>query len=72
MAFDEKTILAVWNKGQIAPSNDPKLWRKDQCTAWINFSQYGDRKSKYGGEIDHIAPVSKDGGDELSNLRLLQ
>lgn len=21
----------VWNKGQVVPSSDPAIWRKDQC-----------------------------------------
>lgn len=71
MAFTENTIREVWKKAKIDMENDPNVWRKDQCSAWINFKDYGKRDSKYGWEIDHIKPVSRGGGDELSNLRPL-
>lgn len=70
--ISEYTIQQVWEKGTIVPGNDPNVWRKDQCGAWIGRTYYGDRTSKYGWEVDHILPVSQGGGDNLANLRPLQ
>ena len=70
--FSEKTIIDVWNKWNIVPWYNPRLVRQDQCWAWIMFTEYGNRESKYGREIDHIIPVSHGWLDYLSNLRPLQ
>ena len=72
MPFDEKTINAIWTKGQIAGSNDPDEYRKDECGAWMYFSHYGNRSSQYGWEIDHITSVKHVASDDLNNLRPLQ
>lgn len=72
MAFTEDQIQKVWEKATIVAKNDPKVFRKDECGAWIARKQYGNRDSSYGWEIDHITPQSKGGGDQLSNLRPLQ
>lgn len=69
MSFNEETIQQVWEKGKVVGNNDPDIWRKDECDAWIKRAEYGNRDSQYGWEIDHIDP---DGGDELANLRPLQ
>ena len=44
---------------------------KDRCGAILHFKEYGNRHSPFGLEIDHVVPVSKGGGDELSNLQAL-
>jgi len=72
MAFDEATKIAVWNKGKIAGTNDPKVYRKDECDAWMQYSKYGDRNSTYGWEVDHITSQDHGGTDAMSNLRPLQ
>ena len=72
MAFTDEKIEEIWKKGTIVSGNKPNEFRKDQCGAWIARNQYGNRKSKYGWEIDHITPQSNNGGDENSNLRPLQ
>ncbi|MFL0080751.1 HNH endonuclease signature motif containing protein [Tenacibaculum maritimum] len=72
MAFTEEKIQEIWEKGTPIPKFDPNKFRKDQCDAWIFRDQYGNRDSIYGWEIDHITPLSNDGGNENSNLRPLQ
>lgn len=71
MGFTEEIIDKVWEKAQKFNLITPEDYRKDQCSAWIKKSEYGNRNSEFGWEIDHITPQSKGGGDELSNLRPL-
>lgn len=71
MSFDPSTIAAVWRKGQTDQANNPAIWRKDACGAWIAFGDYGNRNSPYGWEIDHITPESHGGSDRIDNLRPL-
>ena len=63
--------LEVWYKGKPAAGRDPAEWRIDDYGNLIRFSDYGDRNSPYGWEIDHHFPSVLGGGDGISNLRPL-
>ena len=69
--FTPEEIQKVWEKGVIVSNDYEDEWRKDQCGAWINRNQYGNRQSDYGWECDHIKPDSKGGSDALYNIRPL-
>ena len=72
MTFSTDAIAKVWEKARyVNAENEKKGFRKDQCGAWINFNNYGDRESLWGWEIDHITPVADGGPDVVSNLRPL-
>ncbi len=68
MPFTSQQIEIVWQKAAIVPGNDPSIFRKDVCEAWIKKADYGNRDSIYGWEVDHIIPG---GGDIISNLQPL-
>jgi len=72
MAITQEVVRQVWLKAEPQGSeNEQRGFRKDQCGAWMLYSEYGNRNNKYGWEIDHIKPVSEGGTDALSNLRPL-
>ena len=69
--FSAFTVEQVWQKGTIVGGYEQTKYRKDQCGAWITRSEFGNRNSIYGWEVDHITPLSQNGSDQLSNLRPL-
>lgn len=68
----EDTINYIWNQGLIVEDYDSSLFRKDAAGAWISRSEYGNRDSKFGWEIDHIYPTALGGDNDESNLRPMQ
>lgn len=65
-------VWDIWAKGEIFAGNDPVLWRRDVCGAWIFRSHYQRRDSEYGWVIDRINSVSDGDADAISNLRPVQ
>ena len=69
MALSKQIVQKVWEKGRVDPGQDPDVWRKDECGAWVKRSHYGNRNSEFGWEIDYI---TAGGSEDLTNLRVLQ
>jgi hypothetical protein len=65
--------LQVWMKGRVILGYDPSIWRYDDNGNPIRFSDYGNRSSQYGWEMDHYPiPDALGGLDDVSNLRPLR
>lgn len=69
--FDEKTIKAVWRKGEYVEMMHQDVWRYDSRAGLLKFEDYLNPESEYGWEVDHIKPVSAGGTDDLANLQPL-
>ena len=67
----EITKLEIRYKAQPIPGRPSNLWRRDCCGFTIRYTDFGDRDSMYGWEIDHIYPLAEGGNDDLRNLQPL-
>jgi 5-methylcytosine-specific restriction endonuclease McrA len=70
-SWSEPVKLAVWQKARKIPDYQEHLWRYDKCGNPMKWTEYGNRNSQHGWEIDHIMPVAHGGGDDLPNLQPL-
>jgi hypothetical protein len=68
---EEARKVAVWVKGHVIPGFNQAVWRCDDYGQTLRYSDYGNRDSQFGWEIDHIRPSGLGGGADLSNLRPL-
>jgi len=68
----ENLKIRVWRKGSSLLLHNPYEVRRDKYGNIMNFSQYGNRASKLGWEIDHSKPKSKGGHpNHINNLQPL-
>ncbi len=67
----ELDLAFVWAKGHPIPNKDSTVWRRDDYQMPMRFSDYGNRDSDFGWEIDHIVQKKDGGSDKLENLRPL-
>jgi len=58
----------VWKKGKWIFGLSPSVWRKTKYGRLIKYSEYGNRQSEYGWEIEHAKPKAAGGSDHISNL----
>jgi hypothetical protein len=68
---DEQRKRTAWNRASPIDRFDANLWRRDRFGSAIKWTDYGDRSSDYGWEIDHRVPTSLGGLNLASNLEAL-
>lgn len=71
MEYTEEQKIEFWRRTNRVDGEDPQQVRRDASGAIIHYSEYENRNSDYGWEIDHIYPkmLLKEAGvpEELIN-----
>ncbi len=65
MDLTKDIVDRVWTKGRATADQDPDVWRKDECGAWINYEHYGSQHSEFGWKIVSVSAGSSDDPDQL-------
>ena len=65
MEFRTDIIDRVWETGRATANQDPTVWRKDECGAWINYEHYGSEESEFGWRILNASIASSSEPDKL-------
>ncbi len=65
MRFRKDTVDKVWEKGRATADQDPTVWRKDECGAWINYDHYGSDESEFGWRVLNVAAGNSKVRDKL-------
>jgi hypothetical protein len=65
MPIDEGVVQTVWERGRVKSGQDPRMWRQDECGAWLHREQYGNPESEYGWKILSVAPDAQNDVDDM-------
>ncbi len=71
MSTLEHQKLAAWHKAHPVIGHELSRVRRDDFGWYIQWSDYGNRDSAWGWEINHQTPTNLGGTDRPSNLRAL-
>lgn len=69
--YTEAERTYFWTRLRAVQNRDPALWRLDDFGNLLFWSDYGNRDSPFGWEIDHVVPKELKGSSYPSNLRAL-
>lgn len=61
-------VQRIWAKGEIFPGLNSRVWRYSKNGKLMRSSEYGNRYSKHGWEIEHSKPKAKGGTGHINNL----